>query len=113
MTLVFRPEREAYNHGGLIPQLSYFEMGTRTKDISNRIPTFPVSETLNSFETKSMLGEMRMQANQQAQAIHKNESQAAMLRLQSSESGTPFQLLQQRSLRSEVDHTRNSTVIIA
>jgi len=77
----------------LKPQLNFFELG-KTRDISGRIPKLPPDARDDSFQTRSMLGAMRIQSISQTQFNAKNEALHAQMQGVSAQSGIPFTHLQ-------------------
>ena len=77
----------------LQPRLSYFEL-RGNESIKDKIPRYPISEQMNSFEHKSMVNAMINQATAQARNLSKAEELQSQMRTKSVESGIPMNYLQ-------------------
>ena len=73
----------------LEPRPNYFELRP-TASIRDKIPRYPASELMNSFETKSAINKMINSATAQARALAQNDELNAKMRTKSIESGIPF-----------------------
>ena len=77
----------------LEPRLNYFELRP-TASVKDKIPRYPASELMNSFETKSAINKMINSATAQARALAQNDELNAKMRTKSIESGIPFSHLE-------------------
>ena len=77
----------------LEPRPNYFELRP-TASVRNKIPRYPASELMNSFESKSAINKMINSATSQARALAQNDELNAQMRTKSIESGIPFSHLE-------------------
>ena len=77
----------------LQPRLNYFEL-RGNESIKDKIPRYPISEMMNSFEHKSMVNAMINQATSQARNLSKAEELQSQMQTKSIESGIPVNYLQ-------------------
>ena len=77
----------------LQPRLNYFEL-RGNESIKDKIPRYPISEMMNSFEHKSMVNAMINQATAQARNLSKAEELQSQMQTKSIESGIPLNYLQ-------------------
>ena len=73
----------------LRPQLHFFEL-RKTASIAGRIPALPPDLRDDSFQMRSMLGQMRLQHQSQAMFNSKNAEQEARTQAASIQSGVPL-----------------------
>ena len=77
----------------LQPRPNYFELKGNAS-VKDKIPRYPVSEMVNSFEAKSALNAMINNATAQARNIAKADELQAQVRTKSIESGLPVSYLE-------------------